>query len=118
MFDATTELLRHLLDTLNRYRNTLIEQGTPTDATLMEFVVAVLTCPGFSEGQKAHFIQILHNAGYDKFTTPRGMNLAFGGTSTLSAQWPFQVIVREPRVHDELVTVSSFPPLPYFPFRG
>ncbi|RMY58041.1 hypothetical protein D0865_02824, partial [Hortaea werneckii] len=104
MFDATTELLRHLLDTLNRYRNTLIEQGTPTDATLMEFVVAVLTCPGFSEGQKAHFIQILRKAGYDKFTTPRGMNLAFGGTSTLSAQWPFQVIVREPRVHDELVT--------------
>ncbi|KAI7549854.1 hypothetical protein KC331_g3555 [Hortaea werneckii] len=104
MFDATTELLRHLLDTLNRYRNTLVEQGTPTDATLMEFVVAVLTCPGFSEGQKAHFIQILRNAGYDKFTTPRGMNLAFGGTSTLSAQWPFQVIVREPRVHDELVT--------------
>ncbi|GAB1742963.1 hypothetical protein NU219Hw_g8662t1 [Hortaea werneckii] len=104
MFDATTELLRHLLDTLNRYRNTLIEQGTPTDATLMEFVVAVLTCPGFSEGQKAHVIQILRNAGYDKFTAPRGMNLAFGGTSTLSAQWPFQVIVREPRVHDELVT--------------
>ncbi|KAI7146695.1 hypothetical protein KC343_g8321 [Hortaea werneckii] len=32
------------------------------------------------------------------------MNLAFGGTSTLSAQWPFQVIVREPRVHDDLVT--------------
>ncbi|KAI6842678.1 hypothetical protein KC340_g1449 [Hortaea werneckii] len=104
MFDATVELLRHLLDTLNRNKNTLVEQGTPTDATLMEFAVAVLTCPGFSEGQKAHCIHILRKAGYDKFTTPRGMNLAFGGTSTLSAQWPFQVIVREPRVHDDLVT--------------
>ncbi|KAI7486909.1 hypothetical protein KC351_g3009 [Hortaea werneckii] len=104
MFDATIELLRHLLDTLNRYRNTLVEQGTPTDGTLTEFVVAALTCPGFSEGQKAYFIQVLRSAGYDKFAPPRGMNLTFGGTSTLSPQWPFQVIVREPRVHDDLVT--------------
>ncbi|KAI7146707.1 hypothetical protein KC343_g14431, partial [Hortaea werneckii] len=44
------------------------------------------------------------SAGYERFTSPRGMNLAFGGTSTLSAQWPFQVIVREPRVHEDLVT--------------
>ncbi|KAK5736199.1 hypothetical protein LTR17_007539, partial [Elasticomyces elasticus] len=45
----------------------------------------------------------LVSGGFGGFASSRGMNLKFGGVSALAAQWPFQVLARNPGSHEDLV---------------
>jgi hypothetical protein len=78
----------------------------PTSNTLKELVVCGLTCPGFSESQKARIIAQLHAHHFGQYASTKGMNITFGGTDEYAANWPFKVLVKKPDVSGELIEVS------------
>ncbi|KAK4948271.1 hypothetical protein LTR10_012805 [Elasticomyces elasticus] len=105
LFDATMSIAKSLIILLRKAHAQPQQNDVakPTAPTLQELTVATLTCPGFSEAQKATYIQQLVSGGFGGFASSRGMNLKFGGVSALSAQWPFQVLARNPGSHEDLV---------------
>ena len=105
LFDATMSLAKSLIITL-RKAQTQTDTSKPTAATLQEFTVATLTCPGFSEQQKWTYIQQLVSGGFGNMASSRGMNLKFGGVSDSAAHWPFQVLARDPGAQEDVVMVS------------
>ena len=109
LFDATMSLAKSLIITLRKPQSQT-DNTKPTAATLQEFTVATLTCPGFSEKQKYGYIQQLVSGGFGAMASSRGMNLKFGGVSDTAAYWPFQVLARDPGVEDDVVMVSANTP--------
>jgi len=110
LYDATMALSKTLVILLRKAQgHPQVDISKPTPATLQELTVAMLTCPGFSEMQKAAYIQQLTNGGYGQLADSRGMNLKFGGVGLLAPHWPFMAVVRDPAAQEDLVLVS--PPL-------
>lgn len=109
LWNATMSLAKVLINMFRRTPtnpNRTLDKGAPTPATLQELTVAALTCPGFSESQKATLVHALTRGGFAHFTNPAGMNLVFGGTKAVSNDWPFQVLAITPGAHDMFVEVS------------
>ena len=92
IFDATLSLTDSLIHAVHRTGTQNVDQSKPTTQTLQEFVVAALTCPGFSERQKSELVGRLAAAGHFDLATGKGMNLTFGGNTPLAPAWPFQVL--------------------------
>lgn len=106
IFDTTLKCLGSLINFIQQPRKrSQNEQHPPTEGTLHELVVAALTCPGFSEGQKATIVRCVKQAGYGDLTTGRGMNLRFGGMDRFAAEWPFHALVKQPGVKDDMIMV-------------
>ncbi|KAK3112991.1 hypothetical protein LTR53_010156 [Teratosphaeriaceae sp. CCFEE 6253] len=103
LFDATMALAKFLIIHLRKYQGQHSDTTKPTNATLQEFTVAALTCPGFSEQQKHAYIQQLLSGGFGAMASSRGMNLKYGGDSDLAAHWPFQVLARAPGAQEDVV---------------
>ncbi|TKA56328.1 hypothetical protein B0A55_11674 [Friedmanniomyces simplex] len=104
LFDATMSLSKSLIILLRKAQGQQHADVTkPTPVTLQELTVATLTCPGFSEAQKATYIQQLFNGGFGSMASNRGMNLKFGGVGELAPYWPFQVVARDPSAQEDLV---------------
>jgi len=106
MYDATLAIVRSLVNFLRRVGEQHVEQSKPTNGTLQELAVAVLTCPGFSEQQKATIVTCMQQGGFGRYASARGMNLKFGGNSPIAGHWPFKVLARDPKATDEMVAVS------------
>lgn len=116
IFDTALKCIRSLITLLHENRNgpgwtrgdgsaavATANRMMPTSATLHELTVAVLTCPGFSENQKAAVINNLVQGGFAQFTVARGMNFTLGGTGKFASDWPFHALVKQPGAPDELV---------------
>ncbi|KAK0257788.1 hypothetical protein LTS09_007402 [Friedmanniomyces endolithicus] len=104
LYDATMALSKTLIIFLRKTQShPQVDIAKPTPVTLQELTVATLTCPGFSEMQKAAYIQQLTNGGYGQLADSRGMNLKFGGVGLLAPYWPFMAVVRDPAAHEDLV---------------
>jgi len=119
IFDTALKCIRSLITLLHENRNgpgmtrgngsaavATANRMMPTSATLHELAVAVLTCPGFSENQKAAVINNLIQGGHAQFTVARGMIFTLGGTGRFASDWPFHALVKQPGAPDELVDVS------------
>jgi len=107
LYDATMALSKTLIILLRKAQgHPQVDISKPTPVTLQELTVAMLTCPGFSEMQKAAYIQQLTNGGYGQLADSRGMNLKFGGVGLLAPHWPFMAVVRDPAAQEDLVLVS------------
>lgn len=106
LFDTTLKCIGSLIKFIQQPRkNTQHEQHPPTELTLEELVVAALTCPGFSEGQKATIALCVKQAGYARMTTARGVNFRFGGVDRFAAEWPFHALVKQPGAADDMIMV-------------
>ncbi|KAK1825158.1 hypothetical protein LTR12_000447 [Friedmanniomyces endolithicus] len=104
LYDATMALSKTLIILLRKAQgHPQVDISKPTPVTLQELTVAMLTCPGFSEMQKAAYIQQLTNGGYGQLADSRGMNLKFGGVGLLAPHWPFMAVVRNPAAQEDLV---------------
>ncbi|KAK5133144.1 hypothetical protein LTR08_008168 [Meristemomyces frigidus] len=104
VYDATLCIVRSLIAFLRRTANQVQQDiSKPTGATLQELAVAALTCPGFSESQKATLVWTMQQGGFAGMTSPRGMNISFGGNSKMSSAWPFKVLARAPTATDTIV---------------
>jgi hypothetical protein len=99
--DALMQLLRRVGGSGTSKPNATM----PTSGTLYELVTAGLTCPGFSELQKARVHRHLHNAGFGQYSVPKGLNVIFGGSHEYSEFWPFSVLVKKPNAREELLEV-------------
>jgi hypothetical protein len=88
------------------------EPNKPTTNTLKELAVAALTCPGFTEKEKAQIVADLRNSGYHQLTKPHGMNVRFGGNHPWAEDWPFKVAAKHPGASDQIMEVS----LSFYPF--
>ncbi|KAK3709404.1 hypothetical protein LTR37_010965 [Vermiconidia calcicola] len=109
LYDVVLTCLKALITLLRRTGGHGGHDATkPTNNTLQEYVVAVVTCPGFSEAQKAYVLMFVKESGYGQYTLEKGMNLRFGGTDTYADKWPFRVLAKKPSVSDELVEASFF----------
>ena len=106
IFNGTLALLRALCTTLVKNAKKPHQTGRPSIVTLHEFCVAIFTCPGFSESQKAKFRNTLTTAGLAVYAFSQLHHLGHGGVSPFSAAWPFQAIAIDPRMPPEMVTVS------------
>jgi hypothetical protein len=128
LFQTAVVLTKHLILTIRKYDNKKNDdhksglytsrkynskdnldhkKGLPTISTLQEFVIAVLTCPGFAEGQKAFYINFVNQGGFGHMCNDRAVSVKFGGTSHVSSLWPFLVLVRDPKTDDQMVNVSA-----------
>ena len=106
LFDCCVSAAKALMLFLRRTTGERLDNTKPTTATLKEMSVAILTCPGFSEQQKFHYIQHLGAQGYAHFGSAQGLNVVFGGTSPLVGAWPFMVLARNPASPEGMVQVS------------
>jgi hypothetical protein len=83
-----------------------------SESLLQELSTAALSCVGFSELQKASFVEDLTARGHVDFAMGRGMNAHHGGSSLFSGSWPFMALVPQAFVDSELLKVrhilSSF----------
>ena len=108
IFDTTLKCMRSLMELLRQnMRPGPTDRTMPTGTTLHELTVAALTCPGFSEGQKAAIRINVIDGGLKELVSSRGMNFRFGGVDSFSTKWPFQALVKKPGVDDNLVKVSD-----------
>ncbi|KAK4550882.1 hypothetical protein LTR36_000462 [Oleoguttula mirabilis] len=103
LFDATLAIMRCLIAFLRRVGPQQLDNTKPTAATLQELAVAALTCPGFSEQQKAALVLCMQQGGYNGMTSSRGMNITFGGNTLIAQHWPFKVLARDPKASDQMV---------------
>lgn len=106
IFDATLSLFRHLVAVLRRMPSRSSDNTKPTTSTLQELAIAALTCPGFSELQKASIVTCMTEAGFEGMTTGKAMNLKLGGNTALAKAWPFQVLARAPSASNEIMNVG------------
>lgn len=107
IFDTTLKCMRALMELLRQaMRPGPTDRNMPTGATLQELTVAALTCPGFSESQKAAIKINLIEGGFKGYISSRGMNFRFGGVDSYSTKWPFHALVKQPGVDDKVVEVS------------
>ena len=104
IYDATLCIMRSLIALLRRHDGKQ-EISKPTGATLQELAVAALTCPGFSETQKAEIAWALQQNGFAAMTSPRGMNIAFGGVARIAMAWPFKVLACAPTASEIMLQV-------------
>lgn len=102
LFNTAQILMYALTAAVNRNDR---EHPELTITLLQEYVVAALTCRGFSERQKASLVDILADTGYDYLTTDPGRNIALGGIGPLSTNWPFLALNPKTSVDDELLMV-------------
>ncbi|KAK4569506.1 hypothetical protein LTR86_003269 [Recurvomyces mirabilis] len=103
LYDCCISVAKALMLFLRRTTGERLDNTKPTAATLKEMSVAVLTCPGFSEQQKFHYIQHLGAQGYAHFSSAQGLNVVFGGTSPFASAWPFMVLARNPASPERMV---------------
>ncbi|KAK3673103.1 hypothetical protein LTR78_006943 [Recurvomyces mirabilis] len=103
LYDCCISVAKALMLFLRRTTSERLDNTKPTAATLKEMSVAVLTCPGFSEQQKFHYIQHLGAQGYAHFSSAQGLNVVFGGTSPFASAWPFMVLARNPASPERMV---------------
>jgi hypothetical protein len=110
LFDLAQQMLQQLIDavqnitrsTQNSRSKHQVTGPPPTEGLLEELIVAVLSCPGFSEKQKAAVAQKISAAGYERMTKG-GPGLHLGGTHPLSSSWPFLVLIPAPEVDYNLI---------------
>ena len=113
IFDAVLAAIRALVRLLHSDKTPGYERNLPTNSTLHELVVAALTCPGFSEGQKAAIAHQVDLGGFPQFLSSRGFNFHLGATDKLgktdkySLDWPFRGLIRKPGVDDKMIDVSN-----------
>lgn len=104
IFDVAVRSTRALMDLLRKtHANPRRDNALPTTNTLQELVIAILSCPGFSESQKFIIMQNLNQGGFSAMAHPRGMNLRLGGTSKYAREWPFVALVKQPGAPDVMV---------------
>jgi hypothetical protein len=109
LFDLAEQMVVHLINALQNSAQHSNKTGgkfqalgpPPTMALLEELIVALLSCPGFSEKQKATIANQLYlrisATDYDRMTRSKP-GLQLGGTNPLSSSWPFLVIAPAPEV--------------------
>jgi hypothetical protein len=110
LFDLAQQMVQHLIDaihdiarsTQNSRRKHQVTGPPPTEGLLEELIVAVLSCPGFSEKQKAAVAQQTSAAGYERMTKG-GPGFHLGGTHSLSSSWPFLALALAPEVNYNLI---------------
>jgi hypothetical protein len=111
LFQCVKKSVRALINLLTKvHGNARADPTKPTVSTLKELVVAILTCPGFSEKEKAQVVADLRGSGYHQLTHPHGMNLRFGGRHAFAEDWPFKVAAKHPGVSDQVMEVSLTSP--------
>jgi len=76
-----------------------------SDSLLQELATAALSCPGFSEQQKASLVEELAAHGHMRFGIGCGMNVHLGGSGMFSASWPFLALAPTAFVNSELLKV-------------
>lgn len=76
-----------------------------SESLLQELATAALSCPGFSEQQKASLVEGLALHGHLSFGIGRGMNVHLGGSGMFSASWPFMALTPMAFVNSELLKV-------------
>jgi hypothetical protein len=77
-------------------------------ALFQELAVAALSCPGFSEQQKASLAGNLtdwRTFDLSALRSLEGINVTLGGTGPLSANWPFLALSPKPSTSNELLKV-------------
>nr|POF05949.1 hypothetical protein CFP56_53336 [Quercus suber] len=106
IFDAAYACTRAILALVRHTQHVRADDPTrPTLALLQELVVAILTCPGFSEKQKHQVVLYLQKQGFKNMTRWGLGNVTFGGTSALAGHWPFLVLARNPKHSDRYIEV-------------
>lgn len=105
IYDCVTSLLRILIEQLRR-SNGRYNPLEPSVATLQELAVAALTCPGFSEKQKATIIQQLISHGYKEIAMGHGIGVRLGGHQEFSIFWPFASLGVIPGTDRNVLRVS------------
>ena len=115
LFNATLATLKALIAFQRRVdlRKETMDASKPSMSTLVELSVAIFICPGFSEHQKSQAAAALRTAGHGKLLEDRGLAVRFGGVSKYSKLMPFNVLVLQPGVPDDLVDVSLLPSSPF-----
>ncbi|KAH9819760.1 Actin-related protein 2/3 complex subunit 4, partial [Teratosphaeria destructans] len=103
MFEATMKIVAALVNALQYASKGSYDVNKVTIGTLRELTVTVLTCPGFSEVQKAAYVRFMFENELAGVCDPKGTNLAFGGVRAISACWPFKVLAIDPAAPKEMV---------------
>jgi len=109
LHDTVRVCVRTLLETL-KY-NERERPVTISESLLQELVTAALSCPGFSEQQKASLVEELAAHGHFKFGIGRGMNVHVGSSGAFSASWPFLALTPKAFVNSELLKVCQLRPV-------
>ncbi|KAF2773700.1 hypothetical protein EJ03DRAFT_104920 [Teratosphaeria nubilosa] len=107
LFEATMKIVTALVNALQYAAKGSYDVNKVTFGTLRELTVTVLTCPGFSEVQKATYVRLMFEKELASVCDPKGTNLAFGGVRTISACWPFKVLAIDPAAPKEMVEVGG-----------
>lgn len=113
IWDGTDSLMRILMENLRRpdlnKRHNVIP---PSPALLQELTVAALTCPGFSEKQKAFLVFRLHTENWGHMAQGTNLNIKLSGTHIMAEWWPFTALGIHTATDLSFVHVS----LPYSEF--
>lgn len=99
IYHAVTTQLRVLI--LSIMRNNHAGMLTPT--LLQEFLIAVLSNPGFSVQQKNHVVEVIHSNNFGEMLALVPYVQVPGN---LGSWWCFEVLSKKPEVSDTLLDVS------------
>jgi hypothetical protein len=114
LFDLAEKMVAHLINAVQNDAQHASNSGSkfqvsappPTMALLEELIIAVLSCPGFSERQKATVANRLYHkisaTDYNRMTKSKP-GLQIGGTHALSSSWPFLALAPAPEVEYNLI---------------
>jgi hypothetical protein len=105
LYDAVRHCMQALiiaLDCNERERNFGI-----SESLLREFATAALSCVGFTEQQKAFFVDTLADHDQLGFGMGRGMNVHLGGSGIFSVTWPFLALTPKAFVDSDLLKVRQ-----------
>lgn len=102
IFDCTIGLMKTLITDLRRSNNKY-SALLPTPALLQELSVAALSCPGFTEKQKASIVHLLVSGGYKAMADGRSSGVKLGGNEDYSATWPFSALNIVPNADPDVV---------------
>ncbi|KXT03832.1 hypothetical protein AC578_8926 [Pseudocercospora eumusae] len=102
IYDCAIGLAKTLINELRRGTNKPTPLQ-PTSALLQELAVAMLSCPGFTEKQKAAIVSQLYQGNYQSMADGRGVNVQLGGRHEFSFVWPFSALSMLPDADPRLM---------------
>lgn len=101
LYNAVRSQIRALATCIRRNASPMML----TPILLQELVVTTLSCPGFSEQQKAYIVEDLHASGFGHMSKGQGLIGTLGGTLRYSSVWPFEVLGKKPEASEALLEV-------------
>jgi hypothetical protein len=93
MYDCAIGLMQSLVMDIRRAtQQELQDPRRPGPALLQEFAIVALSCPGFSEKQKASFVGLLNHNSFRPMADGRHCPIKLGGNNEFSSCWPFSAL--------------------------